>query len=173
MKMQSIEIKELVPEDNLDAKMALLPAFLNIWNAAENLKYLSTTLIPVEQELVQTWLENHKHQGGKYFCAQDAQGKILGIMVIKVTPSEGFEIYGLGVLPQYKNNGIGRKLTQHAINIAESHGYKSLTVLVFADNTPMLCLLLKLGFIPVSMDYNKRSDGADSVYLRKYISKVH
>ena len=74
--MLSIKIKEFVPEDRVEEKNKLLPVFLEIWNAPENLKYLSLTLTPFEPELVQIWLENHKEQGGRYFCALDDQEDI-------------------------------------------------------------------------------------------------
>jgi len=167
--MLSIRIKELIPEENVDDKKSLLPVFLEIWNTPENLKYLSSTMLPFEPELVETWLQNHKDQGGRYFCALDKNDEILGIMVIKVNPLDGFEIYGVGVLSEQKGNGIGRQLIEYAIDTAASLGFKDLHTLVFADNTAMLCLLLTLGFLPVTMEYHKRSDGADAVHLKKYL----
>ena len=164
-----MRIREFIPEDRTEDKEALLPVFLKIWNAPENLKFLSTTLIPFEPEVVQVWLENHKEQGGRYFCALDEHNNILGVMVIKENPLEGFEIYGLGVLPEKKGNGVGRKLVEHAAVTAEKRGFKDLNALVFADNTAMLCLLLNSGYIPVNMEYHKRSDGADAVRLKKHI----
>ncbi len=134
-----------MPEDKIEDKAALLPVFLKIWNAPENLKYLSQTLIPFAPELVQVWLENHKKQGGRYFCALDEKNSILGVMVVKENLVEGFEIYGLGVLPEHKGNGVGRILVEHAAVIAADRGFKDINALVFADNTAMLCLLLTSG----------------------------
>ena len=167
--MQSIKVREFVPEDNSDEKTALLPVFLEIWNAPENLKYLSQTSIPVAPELVQVWLENHKQQGGRYFCALGEQNSILGVMIVKENPIEGFEIYGLGVLPEEKGQGIGRMLVEHAAFAAEDRGFRDINTLVFADNTAMLCLLLTSGYKPVSMEHHKRSDGTDTVRLKKHI----
>ncbi len=167
--MQPIKIREFVPEDVAEERTALLPAFLKIWNALENLKYLSHTLMPFAPELVQAWLENHKLKGGRYFCALDEQDNILGVMVVKEDPVEGFEIYGLGVLPEKKGQGIGRMLVEQAAVAAESHGFKDIKALVFADNTAMLCLLLTSGYTPVSMEHRKRSDGADAVWLKRFI----
>ena len=82
---------------------------------------------------------------------------------------DGFEIYGVGVRPKLKGKGIGRKLIEHAIHVAESLGFKDLNAMVFADNAVMLCLLLTIGFIPTGMEYHKRSDGADAVHLKKYL----
>ena len=167
--MQTFSIKEFIPEDRVDDKKALLPAFLEIWNAPENLKYLSFTLKPFEPETVSFWLDNHKEQGGRYFCALNNSNEILGITVIKVSPIDGFEIYGIGVRPELKRHGIGSELITHAIGVAEKLGFKDIVALVFADNPAMLRLLLSLGFIPSGMEYHKRSDGADIVHLKRYL----
>ena len=167
--MKPVKVREFVPEDEAEDRKALFPAFLKIWNAPENLKYLSQTLIPFTPELVQVWLESHKQQGGRYFCALDEQNSILGVMVVKEDPVEGFEIYGLGVLPEQKGHGVGRMLVEHAAFAAEGNGYRDVKALVFADNTAMLCLLLTSGYTPVSMEHNKRSDGADAVWLKRFI----
>jgi ribosomal protein S18 acetylase RimI-like enzyme len=167
--MQTFSIKEFIPEDRVDDKKALLPAFLEIWNAPENLKYLSFTLKPFEPEIVGFWLDNHKEQGGRYFCALNNNNEILGISVVKVSPIDGFEIYGIGVKPELKEHGIGSELIKHAIGVAENVGFKLVDALVFADNAAMLRLLLSLGFIPTGMEYHKRSDGADIVHLKRYL----
>lgn len=167
--MQTLSIKEFIPEDNVREKGMLLPAFMEIWNTPENLKYLSFTLQLFEQETVSFWLDNHKEQGGRYFCALNNNNEILGISVIKVNPVVGFEIYGVGVRPELKKQGIGRELITHAISVAEKLEFKDIDALVFADNAGMLRLLLSLGFIPTGMEYHKRADGADIVHLKKYI----
>ena len=95
-RMIALNIKEFIPEDRVGDKNTLLPAFLKIWNSPENLKYLSFTLKPFEPEIVSFWFDNHKEQGGQYFCALGQNNEILGISVIKVNPIEGFEIYGVG-----------------------------------------------------------------------------
>ena len=167
--MHSIRIKELVPQDRDEDKQALLPVFLEIWNAPENLKYLSFTLKPFEAKLIAFWLDNHKAQGGRYFCALNEHEEILGILVAKASSIEGFEIYAVGVLPTQKGKGIGRELIAHAVHLAESSGFKDITALVFADNVAMLRLLLSFAFIPVGMEYHKRADGADMLLLKKYL----
>lgn len=167
--MQPIRVREWVPEDVAEDRAALLPVFLKIWNAPENFKYLSQTLIPFAPEQVQVWLENHKQQGGRYFCALDGQDNILGVLVVKDDPVEGFKIYGLGVLPEQKGRGVGRALVEHASIVAKERGFKDIKGLVFADNTAMLCLLLTSGYRPVSMEHCKRSDGADAVWLKRFI----
>ena len=164
-----MNIREFIPEDSADDKNAVFPAFLEIWNAPENLKYLSFTLKLFDQETVNIWLDNHKEQGVRYFGAVNKVGRILGIAVIKVNPIVGFEIYGVGVRPEFKRQGIGGKLIEHTICTASKLSYKAIDAVVFADNTAMLRLLLSLNFIPIGMDYHKRSDGADTVHLKRYL----
>lgn len=163
--MKQVIVREFMPEDQAEDKAALLPIFLKIWNAPDNLKYLSQSLLTFSSETVQAWLEDHKDHGGRYFCALDEQNNILGVMVVKENRIEGFEIYGLGVLPEQKGQGVGRMLVEHATAVAESEGFKNIRALVFADNTAMLCLLLTCGYAPVSMEHHKRADGADAVWL--------
>lgn len=164
-----MNIREFIPEDSADDKNAVLPAFLEIWNAPENLKYLSFTQKLFDQETVNIWLDNHKEQGVRYFGAANKDGRILGIAIIKVNPIVGFEIYGVGVRPEFKRQGIGGKLIEYTICIASKLSYKAIDAVVFADNTAMLRLLLSLNFIPIGMDYHKRSDGADTVHLKRYL----
>lgn len=163
------KVLEFVPEDRVEDRRAMLSVFPKIWNSPENLKYLSSTLIPFEVELIQGWLENHKQQGGRYFCALDERGDILAIMVVKASPLDGFEIYGLGVLPGSKRSGVGRGLVEHAVGLAGDLGFKDVKMMVFADNAAMLCLVLNLGFIPVSIERHRRADGVDAVQLRKIL----
>jgi len=167
--MKPIHIKELAPQERPEEKNRLLPVFLEIWNAPENLKYLSPTLLPFESDVVLLWLENHKEQGGRYFCALNDLGRILGVLVVKVNPLVGFEIYGVGVLPHRKGEGIGRRLVEHAVQVATLLHFKALRALVFADNAAMLCLLLTSGFVPTGMHYHMRADGADAVAFTKYV----
>ena len=163
-----MNIRELIPEDDAVDKNAILAAFLEIWNVPDNLKYLSFTLKPFDQKTVNAWFDNHKEQGIRYFCALDKDDGILGIIIVKVNPVVGFEIYGVGVRPEFKRQGIGRKLIEYAISIASKLSYKVIDTVVFADNSIMLRLLLSLKFVPTGMDYNKRSDGVDIVHLKRY-----
>ena len=167
--MKNLTVREFFPADNAHDKDALLPAFLEIWNEVESLKYLSFTLKSFDQEVVRIWIENHKEPGGRYFCAVNEDNKIIGIAVIKVSSVDGFEIYGLGVRPRFKRQGIGRKLMEHTSRLAVELEFKAVDISVFADNRAMLTASLSQGFIPVGMDYNKRADGVDIVHMKKYL----
>ncbi len=169
--MENISIKEFIPENSVDDKDALLPAFLDIWNNAGNLKYLTFTIKPFDPEIVNFWLENHKAQGGRYFCAVNSVDEILGIAVVKVSPIDGFELYGIGVRAELQRQGIGRKLIEYSVGQAIKLGFKAVDASVFADNSTMLRLLLSLGFVPVNMDFRKRADGTDVVHMKKIFTE--
>ena len=167
--MIEISIREFIPEESVDDKDRLLPAFLDIWNASDNLKFLSFTMKPFDVKIVRFWLENHKEQGGRYFCAVNKGGEIIGIAVVKINPIEGFELYGIGVHPEFKSQGIGRKLLEYTVTQAIKLDFKTVDASVFADNSIMLRLLLSLDFVPANMDFHKRADGTDVVNMKRYL----
>ena len=167
--MNSVTIREFIPADSADDKNTLLSAFLETWNATENLQYLSFTLKPFGEDTVRTWLGTHKEQGVRYFCAVREEGDILGIVVVKDNPVDGFELYGVGVRPDFQRKGIGRKLIEHVIHLAETLGFKDVGSSVFADNAVMLRLLISFHFVLVGMEYHKRADGADIVHMKLYL----
>ena len=170
--MSQFGILEFVPETNEEDMNQLLPAFLRIWNDPENLKYLSLTLRPFEEETVRSWFSTHISGGGRYFCAVDTDRNIVGISATRLDPINGFEIIGVGVLPAAKHQGIGTMLIENLIQVANTSRFQSVEVNVLADNVSMLRLLLGLGFVPIRMEHSKRADGADLVFLRKALSDI-
>jgi len=170
--MIQFEILEFVPQTNEQDMNQLLPAFLEIWNDPENLKYLSLTLRPFEEETVRSWFSMHISGGGRYFCAVDTGRNIVEISATRLDPIKGFEVIGVGVLPSRKRQGIGTMLMKHLVQLAKTSGFQSVEVNVLADNVIMLRLLLGLGFIPIRMEHSKRTDGADLVFLRKVFTRI-
>jgi len=163
------KIIELIPQNREEDYNLLLPAFLSIWNNPENHKYLSLTLQMFNQEMVSYWFKNHLDLGGHYFAAVDVRNNILGLSVIKINQIEVFEIYGLAVLPEYKNKGIGSSLIKNAVDNAAILGYKAVEVSVYVDNIIMMRLLLAFNFIPVRLNYHARADGTDILIMKKYL----
>lgn len=165
--MKDVAVRDFDAQDDESDRKQLLAAFLDIWNAEENLQFLSFTLRPFEKDIVRGWLVNHKDHGGRFLCAVDADGRVLGISVVKIDPVEGFEIHGLGVRPGFKRQGIGRKLLERTIDLAAELDFKSLDTAVFADNPAMLRALLSMDFLPIGMTFHKRADGADILRMRR------
>jgi len=166
--MNNITIREYFPADS-DDKDAFLTAFLDIWNNDENLKYLSFTMKPFSHDTIRIRIEGHKKQNIQYICAINQNNEIVGIATLRVNPIEGLEIYGIGVRLEFQKQGIGRGLLEQIISLATQLEYKAIEAVVFADNSLMLRLLLSFGFIPVSMDFHKRADGADIVQMKLFL----
>jgi ribosomal protein S18 acetylase RimI-like enzyme len=165
--MCDVIIREFIPEKSAEDLALLLPAFLRIWNAKENLKFVCLTLRPFDEAQARGMFARHLAGGVRYFGAVDARSEIRGILVTRTSPCEGFEFANLGVQPEYKRKGIGRALIRHALHLAEQEGFRAVEGKVFADDIPMLRLALDLGFQPVRMDYGRRADGANLVHMKR------
>lgn len=160
-----MSVREFVPATSETDLATLAPAFLRIWNAPQNLPFLSFSLRPFGEAQVRGWFATHLASGGRYFAAISSDGQILGVAVVRVDSVAAFELFALGVQPESQGQGIGRLLTSHVISVARSLAFRSVEASVFADNARMLRLLLSLGFLPIRMEHHRRSDGADLVIL--------
>ncbi|HEY85923.1 MAG TPA: GNAT family N-acetyltransferase [Chloroflexi bacterium] len=120
--------------------------------------------------MVANWFRSHIENGVDYYAASEAGGRILGISVVKIDPILGFELLGLVVRSEHHRQGIGRKLVENAVGLAQQSGFSAIYTAVFADNKAMLRLLIGLDFIPVRMTHRVRADGADIMYLKKYFT---
>jgi len=167
--MAQIKIIQFIPEQNEKDFNLLLPAYLKIWNAPENHKHLNHGKHLVDMETVSKWLHNHISKNISYYCAVDEQDYIMGLSIIQEHPVIGLRSLGIAVRPEAKHQGIGSQLIEHLVSYLRQQDYSSAEVPIFADNVRALRLLLKHGFIPARMEYHKRYDGTDLVYM-KYLS---
>ena len=165
--INEIIIREYFPETNQEDRGSLLEAYLSIWNHPDNLKFLSYTQKPFDEEAIDKFFSNHIEMGVHYYAACNKEKNKCGVAVVGANPIEGFEIIGLGVQANLKRKGIGTELLKFILKVAADSDFKTADTIVFADNIPMLRLLLSMGFIPVHMGYNLRADGADTVRMRK------
>ncbi len=162
-------IRRIKPEERAEDLRLLVPAYLEIWNHVENLPYLSFTGLPFEEAQVQDWCRAHVTAGVRYFGAIATDNELAGILLTRQNRIEGFELLSIGVMPIHKRLGIGRQLVRHGIDVAREKGYRAVDVQVYASNAPMLCLLLKEGFVPVRMEYQRGPRGEDLVHLKRYL----
>ena len=165
--MSKIIIREYIPQKNQEDRDGLLDAYLSIWNHPDNFKFLSFTLKPFEEHSVNRFFSGHVDMGIHYYAAGNKNKEKYGIAVVGANPVIGFEIIGLGVQADLKNKGIGTQLLKYVLKVAEDSDFMAVDTVVFADNIPMLRLLLSMGFIPVNMRHSIRADGGDSLRMRK------
>jgi ribosomal protein S18 acetylase RimI-like enzyme len=164
----TITIRELIPEKRPEDMEALVTAYLSIWNHSDNRQFLSFTGQPFEEAQVRGWFDQHIAAGVRYFSAVGPEDQLVGILVVKANPIEGFELSGIGVVPGEKRRGVATQLVRHGIEVASEQGYRCVDGQVYATNAPMLRLLLGEGFVPVSMEHHRGPRGEDLVHLKRY-----
>ena len=113
--------------------------------------------------MVSSWFKTHLYAVIDYFADFTEDRRIQGIVVTKTNYLSGFKLLGLAVQATNREKGVGKGLIRYVMNRAIESGFTSMYVTIFADNLPMLRLLLGQGFFPVSMAYHVRFDDADAV----------
>jgi ribosomal protein S18 acetylase RimI-like enzyme len=162
-------IRQLFPSTDESDFALLLAAYLKMVNTPEAIKFLSFTGLPFTETQVAAWFKSHNDEGVDYFVDCSSPETVRGIATVRAGALSGFELLGLVVDPVNRQSGIGRGLVQNILTVAGERGYRAVDVNVFADNLPMLRLVLGQCFIPVSMSYHVRYDGADMVALKRYL----
>jgi ribosomal protein S18 acetylase RimI-like enzyme len=165
----NIIVKQLPGDAQKFMTDKFIDAFLELFNDKDNRIYLSYTNIPFTRESIQNWISQAGQSGVEYYMAYEENGSIAGILTVRFNYIETFEILGLVVGRQYRKKGIGSLLLETAVGKAQEKGFQSVDVAVFADNQNMLSLIIRNDFKPVRMEYRKRFDGEDVVYLKKYL----
>lgn len=87
--------------------------------------------------------------GGVHRVAVDAAGEVVGWCDIERYGREGFAHggrLGIGMLPQARGRGLGRRLMTDAIEAAWRQGMERIELEVFASNTRAIALYESLGF---------------------------
>lgn len=147
----------------------LSDAYLKLFNKKENLKLLSFTNLPFDSNTITSFLKNASVEEVEYYMALSSDNDIIGVAAFENDLIKGFNIIEVVVDIKYRGYGIGNSLISKGIEIAEKKGFKAVDINVFADNKPMLILLLKMDFKIVRIENRVRFDGEDLIYLKKYI----
>ena len=145
----------------------LSEAYLKLFNREENLKFLSFTNIPIDSNTITSFLKNSSIEDVKYYVAISSDDGVIGISAFESDLIKGFSIIEVVVDIKYREYGIGRALINKGIELAEKNGFKAININVFADNQPMLILLLKMDFKIIRIENHMRFDGEDLIYLQK------
>ncbi|WP_371069727.1 GNAT family N-acetyltransferase [Sediminibacillus sp. JSM 1682029] len=89
-------------------------------------------------------VENYLKDGHCYGAYQ--RGFLIGVYVLINKSSEIAEIANIAVHPDRQNEGIGRKLIEHAIKVAESKGFEHIEIGTGNSSLGQLALYQKCGF---------------------------
>lgn len=103
-------------------------------------------------ETVTVWPEEEA-QRGMYIYLAEHNGHIVGKVNVQKVDGVG-GIYGLGVLPEWRGQGLGRAILQQAIGQLRTGEIKEIMLQVAVDNARALSLYTSCGFVTTStMDY--------------------
>lgn len=165
----SINIVRYYPNQDPNNFRKLVDAYLKLFNEKENLRFLSLSNLPFDSRTVSSFLKNASAEGVEYYVALSSDEEIVGISVFESDLIKGFQVIGIVVDNSYRFKGLGRALIDKGIYVAKKKGFEALDISVFADNKPMLILLLKMDFKPIRIENHVRFDGEDLIYLKKYL----
>lgn len=96
------------------------------------------------------FVRNLMSGGGVQFVAVDPSGDVVGWCDIARPRLEGFRHcgrLGMGLLAAVRGHGVGRRLTEAAIQAASDRGIERIELEVFASNTIAIGLYERLGFV--------------------------
>ena len=84
-----------------------------------------------------------------YMLIDEKEGKVVGWVEItrKIDPSTTHRgELSLGMLPEYRGAGHGKKMMNHIMNVAKNNGFTKLELRVRNDNVAAVEMYLKFGF---------------------------
>ena len=107
----------------------------------------SFEFLPVKAESNKTIFEIRKNQFDIEIFYVLNQQQHIGVSVLFVNAQKKIgKIYSVGILPEYRHQGIGTRLLEATILTAKNQGCKTIQLDVHVDNEKALNLYQKLGF---------------------------
>jgi ribosomal protein S18 acetylase RimI-like enzyme len=108
---------------------------------------------------------------GVQLLAVNSNDVVVGWCDIVRNPQEGFRHVGrlgMGLLPEYRRQGLGRRLVTQAIRASREAGIERIELEVFASNEPAIALYQASGFVTEGIKRRARKlDGRydDNVFM--------
>ncbi|MBG9587812.1 GNAT family N-acetyltransferase [Cytobacillus firmus] len=96
------------------------------------------------------FIKDYVNRGETYFA--EISGEVVGVYILLATRPGTCEIINIAVSEKYQGEGIGRKLLEHAIELAFQGGYKTLEIGTGNSSIGQLALYQKCGFRITGVD---------------------
>jgi ribosomal protein S18 acetylase RimI-like enzyme len=127
---------------------------------ARERRYLSFTEAP-PLESTRAFILNSLGQGYPQFVAV-SDGEVVGWC--DVTPKSGptdarIGVLGMGLLPQFRHQGIGTRLMAHALEAARDFGFARVELTVYRSNENAIALYRKAGFVIKAVEPAEAKNG--------------
>ncbi|WP_316181309.1 MULTISPECIES: GNAT family N-acetyltransferase [unclassified Bradyrhizobium] len=136
-------------------------------HVARERRYLSFVQAP-PLESTRAFILNNIHEGYPQFVALSA-GEVVGWC--DVTPKSGpidarIGVLGMGLVPQFRHQGLGRRLMAAALEAARAAGFSRVELTVYRSNTNAIRLYQKAGFLLKAVQPREPGDdGFDKTLL--------
>lgn len=140
-------IKEISQEDLAECVQVIRNSFATVakeFNITEENAPRYTAFATDERRL--NWHLNGEHRP---MFGYVADGKIVGYCSLLWLENNECELNNLSVLPEYRHDGIGAKLVEHAFETAREHGCTKMKIGIVEENQVLRKWYEKLGFIHV------------------------
>lgn len=82
----------------------------------------------------------------RYILAAYDHEQVVGLLVALPERNGHFHIYSLGVLPDYRKQGVGKAMLYYSINDLYQQGIEQVVLDVHEDNVPAFRLYNQIGF---------------------------
>lgn len=96
------------------------------------------------------FIKGSVNRGETYFA--EINGEAVGVYILLATRPGTCEIINIAVSEKYQGEGIGRKLLEHAIELAFQGGYKTLEIGTGNSSIGQLAFYQKCGFRITGVD---------------------
>ncbi|WP_404355047.1 GNAT family N-acetyltransferase [Cytobacillus firmus] len=96
------------------------------------------------------FIKDYVNRGETYFA--EINGEVVGVYILLATRPGTCEIINIAVSDKYQGEGIGRKLLEHAIELAFQGGYKTLEIGTGNSSIGQLAFYQKCGFRITGVD---------------------
>lgn len=123
-----------------------------------------------DPDLMMDWA--HSREGEKYFkelvndpkslclLAETEEGELVGYLaaspkIISYRKSKYFEVDNMGVIPEYRSKGVGRKLMDKCIEWARKNKYDKAYVNSYSRNVGALNFYKKCGYREIDVSLEK------------------
>ena len=97
-------------------------------------------------DAVDEWIENDSARGLTYYIIESDRMAV-GCVALEKANSDHCYLERLGVLPEARRKGFGRKLIDHVIFQANNFGAKKIGIGIIADDTELKRWYQRIGFV--------------------------
>lgn len=92
------------------------------------------------------WVERDMNRGVSYYCLDMDENAIGCVAFEKVSAQEGY-LQRLAVLPEYRQNGFGKKLVDHVFGLARTTGICRIGIGIISKQQELKQWYVKMGFV--------------------------